>query len=164
MEDINHLIERADACFREKRATYYSQLQPGADEAALMRAEGYYGFPLPEPLRALYRWKNGQAVHCYESFTGVDNLSFMSLEAGMEAHRILAELEGAGEFSAGWWDASWVPFLENGGGDHICMEVTPDGRNAGLLWFFHDYEDRSQPDLHSIEVILETAIEEMEFF
>lgn len=162
MKNINQLIERADKLFRERRPEYYSQLQSGADEKTLARAEGYYGFPLPEALRSLYSWKNGQAVHCHESFTGIDNLSFMSLEEGMEAHRIFVELERAGEFSAGWWDASWIPFLANGGGDHVCMEVTPDGRSAGLLWFFHDYEGRSEPDLYSIEVILEAAIEEME--
>lgn len=163
MESLRHLIERAGRLFREKRAEYYAQLQPGADEEALGKAVSYYGFRLPEALRALYSWKNGQGLHCYESFKGVDNLSFMPLKEGMEAHRIFEESDRAGEFSEGWWKSARVPFLANGGGgDHVCMDGRPWSVSARLFWFFHDDAKHSEPDLYSIEVMLEVAIGETE--
>lgn len=162
MNELKSLIERADALFREKRPEYYAALLPGASEDELAAAESYYGFPLPESLKTLYRWKNGQNVQCRESFTGIDNLSFMRLKDGIEAHRIFDDLDKAGEYEEGFWDVSWVPFMDNGGGDHVCMEVNSGGAGAGLVWFYHDYEERPQPDLYSVEKILEAAIEEME--
>jgi cell wall assembly regulator SMI1 len=159
MTSLTELIARADAALRAHRPDYYARLQPAATEQEIAAAEAYYGFQLPEPLRALYRWKNGQERTCYQSLNGEDNLSFMSLQEGVEAHRILNDLDLAGEFAPGWWDPAWVPFLANGGGDHVCMEVTPEGRDAGLIWFFHDDEARPMPDTPSVEQVLEVVVE-----
>jgi cell wall assembly regulator SMI1 len=159
MADLDTLIREVDALMQAKRAEYYARLQPGATEQQFSTTEHYYGFVLPETLKTLYHWKNGQDVQCHESFTGTDNLSFMSLEEGMHSHQVNEDLDKAGEFQPGWWDSAWVPFLANSAGDYVCMWAGPDGQDNGLLWYFHDYEERPEPDCYSVNVLLDEAIE-----
>ena len=42
------------------------------------------------------------------------------------------------------WRRSWVPFLENGAGDHLCVDLAAeDGGTPGqVLMFYHDCDDR----------------------
>jgi cell wall assembly regulator SMI1 len=44
-----------------------------------------------------------------------------------------------------WWSRGWLPFLSNGGGDHLCVDLAAEfGGNPGqLVTFWHDWENRS---------------------
>jgi cell wall assembly regulator SMI1 len=62
-----------------------------------------------------------------------------------------------------WWRRGWVPFLWNGDGDHLCLDVVAEdgGTPSQVVAFWHDWED------HSIEFAildewLETLVESME--
>lgn len=53
-------------------------------------------------------------------------------------------LEG-GDFEVeNWWRTGWVPFLHDGGGNYLCLDLegTFTGRAGQLLEFWHDESDR----------------------
>ena len=75
--------------------------------------------------------------------------------------RINGELLTDGDFVANWWRPAWVPFLENGGGDHLCLDLegTFTGRPGQLIEHWHDGPERSvlYPDLTSwLAAVVET--------
>ena len=33
-----------------------------------------------------------------------------------------------------WWNSGWIPFASNGGGDHLCLDLSPaKGGNVGQI-------------------------------
>lgn len=43
-----------------------------------------------------------------------------------------------------WWNARWIPFTHNGGGDHLCIDLAPDvaGRTGQIITMWHDMGER----------------------
>lgn len=43
-----------------------------------------------------------------------------------------------------WWNTSWVPLADNGGGDYFCLDLVPGERGAigQVIVFFHDMNER----------------------
>jgi cell wall assembly regulator SMI1 len=97
---------------------------------------------LPGAFRQLYRWRNGHDQLHSESL--VDNLMFSSLEDIAHHKELLDDLIGSDFEDPRWWRRSWVPFLENGAGDHLCVDLAAeDGGTPGqVLMFYHDWERR----------------------
>jgi cell wall assembly regulator SMI1 len=69
----------------------------------------------------------------------------MSLDQILDAHAILTGLLEAGQFDrANWWSPRWIPFLANGAGDHLCLDLegTFTGNVGQLIRFWHDDAER----------------------
>jgi cell wall assembly regulator SMI1 len=99
---------------------------------------------LPSAFHELYQWHDGQSFDCYEAFQ--DNRVFMALDDARESHEILTELLDAGEFQrANWWSRHWVPFLYNGAGDYVCVDLagTFTGQVGQIIEFWHDDAGRN---------------------
>ncbi|UOQ75032.1 SMI1/KNR4 family protein [Hymenobacter cellulosilyticus] len=113
---------------------------------------------MPEELRLWLGWHNGQQG--FESF--VENNCLQSLGSAAETMRINRQLLEAGEFElANWWQPGWVPILENGGGDHVCVDLQGSftGRAGQLLEHWHDWEPRNVlfPNLTSwLQAVVQT--------
>lgn len=155
------LIERADRWLAMNRPDYYARLQPGATDAVLDAFESHFSLRLPEAFRLFYKWRNGQDAHCNASFE--DNRMFSSLEEIAETKDLLDGMIGYDFDDPRWWRRGWVPFLSNGSGDHLCLDLTAeDGGMAGQLRpFWHDWEDRSVK-YASFEEWLRELVESME--
>jgi cell wall assembly regulator SMI1 len=43
-----------------------------------------------------------------------------------------------------WWNTSWIPIGDNGGGDYLCLDLAPARRGVAgqVIVFFHDMDDR----------------------
>lgn len=136
------LIDRIDQWLRENRPPYYSTLRPGASAEALDAAERQLGVTFPQSLRALYRWRDGQRRDSFDPL--LLNLTFMPLEAVIENKLMLDGMIGTEFTEPDWWRRDWVPFLENGGGDLLCVDLGGFGTgNAGqVLWFDHETAER----------------------
>lgn len=137
----NTAISRLDAWLQNNRPEYYAKLQPGLSKAELAAWETALGVTLPADFRAFFAWRNGQAG--FKSF--VYNFMLMAAADVVEARQGLNEFLAAGEFTqADWWHPGWIPFLDNGGGDHYCLDL--DGAFGGqpgqVLRFYHDDERR----------------------
>lgn len=137
------LLERLELWLRLHRPEYYDWLRPGVSDRELMAFERDLGRNLPAGLRALYRWHDGQDPDCALAFQG--DKMFMPLQDVRAARAALGQLLDAGEFpEPNWWSRAWLPFLDNGTGDHLCVDL--DGAFAGppgqVVSFYPDHDCR----------------------
>ena len=130
----NPLITRLDAWLKKNRPQYYAKLKPGAGAAEIEKLEKQVG-ALPQTLKDLLRWRNGQSV----SSRLIDNWSLMSVKQIASAWETMKELKEAGDLEKNSWDVAWVPFLENGSGDNLCINLKKKG---AVLEFWHADDDR----------------------
>ena len=136
-------IARLDAWLKANRADYYAELSPGAKDPEIAEIEKAAGKSLPDAFKAFLRWRNGQGEDCYDALQF--NRSPMNVDDILATMDTMKELSNAGEFELeGWWDAGWVPFLDNGGGDHLVLDLTGSfgGKPGQVLEFWHADADR----------------------
>ena len=142
---MNPLIERLDGWFRAHRPNHYSHLLPGTTDQELSAFERRQTVQLPPATRDFFRWRNGEDMHRIQG-RFQNNWSLMPLEEVEATCDTMRKLLEAGEFDRNnWWSPGWIPFLANGGGDHLCVDLTGsfNGRPGQVLEFFHDYESRT---------------------
>ncbi len=55
------------------------------------------------------------------------------------------QAEGRGGVKSDWWNKRWIPFLEGGDGNSLCIDLDPDvdGREVQVIEFWHADNDRS---------------------
>jgi cell wall assembly regulator SMI1 len=144
-------LAKLDRLLQKIRQPYYEKLNPGLTDQEIQALEQKYQLILPESLRLLYQWKNGQAADTYESF--VNNSQFMPLEEALDTQAELTSLIGFDFEIENWWNEHWIPVFHNGGGDYICIDTegTFTGIPGQLLEFWHADNDRNviAPDLAS---------------
>lgn len=70
---------------------------------------------------------------------------FSPLEDVADSKAILDGMIGEDFDDRSWWRRGWVPFLSNGAGDHLCLDVDAEGGGSPgqLVAFWHDWERRS---------------------
>lgn len=141
------LLSRLDALLQQRRPAYHATLGPPATDAEIAALETEFQLTLPAELRQWFRWRNGQQG--FENF--FENYCLQSVQSAAETMRVNRELLEAGDFVLNWWRPGWVPLLENGGGDHVCLDLegTFTGRPGQLVQHWHDWEPRTVlfPDL-----------------
>jgi len=123
-EEITVLLEDLDALLARSRPAYYAALQPGATAARLDEFEKRFSLQLPPAFRALYQWRNGQDPSCSGNL--YRNRMFTPLEHVAETKDMLDGMIGADFEDERWWRRGWVPFLANGGGDHLCLDLSAE--------------------------------------
>ncbi|MEX3016882.1 SMI1/KNR4 family protein [Gymnodinialimonas hymeniacidonis] len=129
-------IERIDTWLAEHRPAYYEGLNPGVNDAALDALAAQFDLVLPDAFRQLYLWRNGHSDYVAPSL--VLNLQFPSLEALASTKTFLDDLIGYDFPDQGFWERSWVPFLENGGGDHLAFVADGSASGGAVVMFYHD--------------------------
>ncbi|MBV0916844.1 SMI1/KNR4 family protein [Mycobacteroides chelonae] len=125
---MNPLIVRLEAALAAVHPEFLAAQMPGASDEQVDRLEALAGKPIPATLRDLLTWRNGvKKGGVLVSFAGP--WSFMSVEAIIEAVDMLRDLlrceEGWEEQT--WWGHGWIPFLEDGFGDHLCVDLDGGG-------------------------------------
>lgn len=148
---MKDLWNRIDSWLEANAPSLLSQLQPGATEAAIQKAEAFLGVEFPEDVKASYRIHNGQS--------GGSNLIYawelLSLERTLEEWQVWQELFAQGEFEFSesqprgpirtyWWNPFWIPLTDNGAGDHHCLDLdpAPGGEVGQIIAVWHNYPDR----------------------
>jgi cell wall assembly regulator SMI1 len=124
--------------------------------------EAQFQLELPEDFKLLYRWRNGQSPENFASLQ--DNRMWSSLEDITQTKDMLDGMIGTDFDDPERWQKSWLPFLSNGSGDHLCLNT----RSGELIAFWHDWDDRSV-EHNSLEDWLEALVQsaergELEFF
>jgi cell wall assembly regulator SMI1 len=137
-EVIAKLLDELDRWLQTHRPDYHAKLQPGVSPSSLDRFEQDFGLQLPVSFRMLYQWRNGQHPECSASLE--DNRMFVPLEQVADTKRMLDGMIGKDFEDPSWWQEEWVPFLSNGGGDYLCLDLsTVDGElPAKVIAFWHD--------------------------
>lgn len=139
----NFILQRLDEQLASLRPAYYTQLKPPLSSADIKALETKYSVQLPDDLKELYRWKNGQKSNCYQSF--VNNSLFLALDDALTTAKDLTAMIGRDFETENWWHAGWIPIFQNGGGDSICYDTTGvfTGLPGQLMEFWHADSDRT---------------------
>jgi cell wall assembly regulator SMI1 len=155
------LIARLDKWLAANRSDYYAKLQPATTPANLDAFESQFQLKLPPDFRAFYQWRNGQDPNSSASL--MQNWMFSTLEDITSSKDLFDGMIGSDFEDPKWWRRSWVPFLNNGGGDHLCIDLAAeDGGTPGqLLVFYHDWDNR-KPKYPSFDAWLTHLVESAE--
>lgn len=155
------LLERLDKWVSANRPDYYGKLLGGASPKDLDALEKKFQLQLPSGFRELYQWRNGQDPNYSASLQ--HNWMFSRLEDLSDSKETLDGMIGSDFEDPKWWRRGWVPFLSNGGGDHLCLDLTAEdgGAPGQLLIFYHDWEKRAV-EYPSLEAWLSELVESME--
>lgn len=132
---VSDLLARLDKWLSANRPDYYGKLLRGASPADLDACEKKLQLQLPSGFRELYQWRNGQDPNCSASLHY--NWMFSRLEDISDSKETLDGMIGFDFEDPKWWRRGWVPFLSNGGGDHLCLDLTAeDGGARGQVLTF----------------------------
>jgi predicted DNA-binding WGR domain protein/cell wall assembly regulator SMI1 len=155
------LVARLDQWMKTARATYCASLGAGASADEIAEFEKELGAQLPQTLKELLMWRSGDGS-C-ERFVG--NWALMSLKSIAGTWKGLKKLLENGEFEdreENWWNTAWVPFLENGGGDNLCIDVKGAVEEEGaVICFWHDDSGRAV-EHNSLDAMLEDMLSSLE--
>jgi cell wall assembly regulator SMI1 len=140
---INEIIKKLDEHLATLRPEFYLKLNEPLDDSQLDKLEDYYKLEIPTDLRALYKWKNGQDMKCFESF--INNSIFTPLNQALYDASELNSMIGFDFEIENWWNEKWIPIFQNGGGDSICYDLggTFTGQQGQLIEFWHADNDRN---------------------
>jgi cell wall assembly regulator SMI1 len=155
------LLERLERWLAANQPDYLAKLQSGVADAQLDAFESQFSLLLPAAFRALYRWRNGQEDGCYKSL--YENRMFSPLESVADTKELLDGMIGHDFDSPEWWRRGWVPFLSNGGGSHLCLDLAAeDGGQVGQLIAFWKADEDRPVEYPSLEAWLADLVDSME--
>ena len=155
------LLARLDKWLSANRPDYYGKLLRGVSADDLDAIEKKFQLKLPSDFRELYQWRNGQDPNYSASLQ--QNWMFSRLEDLADSKETLDGMIGYDFEDPKWWRRAWVPFLSNGGGDHLCVDLAAEdgGAPGQLLIFYHDWEKRAV-EYPSFHAWLKGLVESME--
>jgi cell wall assembly regulator SMI1 len=153
---MDEIWDRIEAWLAQHAPAVLAGLNGPATEQELDATERALGVKLPEDVRASYRRHNGQPDSKNSLLGGWD---FMRLDRIRAIWKMLTELFAQDQFkgfrndasasimSRDWWNPKWVPFAENGSGDHYCIDLAPGkrGKLGQVVLWYHD--DGTRPIL-----------------
>lgn len=127
-------------------------LNPPASDDEIAKLEEALGTRLPADFVACLKVHNGQKSMAGGLF---DNSEFLSVEAILDQWQVWKDLLDGGDFDGvtsdadrgvknDWWNARWIPFTHNGGGDHYCLDLDPaeGGGHGQVITMWHDAGER----------------------
>jgi cell wall assembly regulator SMI1 len=109
------LLARLDQWLNTERERFQQALQPGASAAECDALASKLGRRLPEELRALLMWHNGQNPDVPGAFE--QSWILMSTEEIADAKKELDDHPHEG------WQKNWLPFLDDDSGDYRCVDL-----------------------------------------
>jgi cell wall assembly regulator SMI1 len=124
--DLAGLLKRIDHGLSAHRQRFVKALEPGATPQQLDDAQKQLGRPLPEELRTLLAWHNGQNPDVFGAFEQV----FYLMSAGQIA-------ETAAEIKANppaGWKAGWLPFLDDDADSFVVVDTEQPGLPVREVW------------------------------
>ncbi len=114
---VHELLDRLERWLRRNRPHFIKSLPPGAAQAQLNELQAKLGLPLPEELRTLLAWHNGQG----EDFIGRFEQDWLL----MSCEQIVAAKGDLDHDAASTgWNPAWIPFLDNDAGDFLCLDTS----------------------------------------
>jgi cell wall assembly regulator SMI1 len=120
------LLARLDQWLNTERERFQQALRPGATTAECDALAADLGRPLPEELRALLMWHNGQNPDVPGAFE--QNWILMSTDEIAEAKKELDDHPHEG------WHSHFLPFLGDDNGDYLCLDASSPGCPVLECW------------------------------
>lgn len=136
--NISERLGQIEQWLQTYRPDYHALLEPPASDDVLKSAEEVFGVELSQSFKSLYRWHGGQRPRDFTPL--LYNLTFMTLPEIIESKGSLDYVAKFDQWPKDSWWPNWIPFLDNGGGDHLCFDLGgfKTGNTEQLLWFDHE--------------------------
>lgn len=144
--------QRFEQWLAAHRPGLLEDLQPPASGAELLALGERLGMTLPAQFLTCLAVHNGQAGHAGYLF---DRYALLSTGRLLMHWKTWNDLLEGGDFdervarsAAGvqpvWWDAAWIPFATDGGGNYLCIDLRPaaGGTSGQVIEVLHDAPDR----------------------
>ncbi len=140
-ESLAGLLDRLERWLARHRRNFLKGLQPGASPAEFDTLQKQLGQTLPQELRTLLSWHNGQG----DSFIGGFEQDWLL----MDCQSIAASKSDLDQDPAAGWHPAWIPFLDNDAGDFLFLDTSPT--QAPVCWFSLDQTEKTvlAPSLES---------------
>lgn len=140
---MEKILQTLDLHIQKSRPELYGYLNPPLNDDDFLRVEIQINTQIPEDLKALYQWKNGQESGCYDAF--VNNSMFIPLEEALEIAQELTSMIGEDFEIENWWNENWIPIFHNGGGDYICYDTRGifTGNAGQIIEYWNRDNDRN---------------------
>ncbi len=127
-----------------------ADLNPPATDQQIAELEQVLGVQLPPDYVACLKVHNGQKLDAGGLF---DAGEFLSTDEVRRQWSIWKELLGefvditsdpAPGVKDDWFNAQWIPFTHDGGGDHLCLDLDPaeGGTRGQIITMWHDEGSR----------------------
>jgi hypothetical protein len=144
---MESLLLELDKLIKDKNPELYSELMT-SEESALFNSS------IPEPLKQLWQWKNGQNPNYSGNFHAKTNEMLMSYQDASEVRGEFTDYVECGDISEENWKSDWLPFSENGGGNYMCLSLS-----SGKVFYFDKYETSTGLRFPSLKAWLEDLID-----
>lgn len=129
-----------------------TDLNPPASDVDISELEQKLGVNLPVDFINCLKVHNGQMGRSDWLFGGNEFLSTKNILMSWSTWLDLLE---DGDFDGKvakpdvgiqkvWWTKGWIPFATNGGGDYLCIDLSPSksGNSGQVIKVFHDFPSR----------------------
>jgi cell wall assembly regulator SMI1 len=127
LADIQTLLARLGQWLAKHRTRFFKNLAPGAAAAELDALQKSVEVPIPDDLRALLAWHNGQGLDFAGHFE--QDWDLLSTRQIADAKRQMdAEAKAAG------WQRSWLPFLSDDADDYMVLDTNQAGAPVRAFW------------------------------
>jgi cell wall assembly regulator SMI1 len=133
---VQTILKRLGTCLKKKRPEFFESLCAPLGTKQLADVETKLGFALPEELRALLTWHDGQADD-FETLAGPYCL--MTAEEIVTNVKLLPQDAKGAANPAAWWSETWVPFMRDGEGNLVCVDRT----TGKVVFYEHDNANRA---------------------
>lgn len=147
MSKITAYLEAIAEWHREHHPESAAALQPGLTEAQLEERTRVLPYPLPEPLRALYRWHNGQRNN--QPF--FSNFTFYPLEEAIEEYQLGRETAAESQRE---WPSGWFPVF-GFQGDFFLVDLS-QAQGRSPVYFYLSEETEVPVWYENLEQMLKT--------
>jgi cell wall assembly regulator SMI1 len=128
---MNKHLEELDELIKKKNPELYRKLEPGVPDVFLEAELGELYPDLPDDLKALWFWHNGQSVDYQGYFHPKNKDMLMSVEDSAEAIETLQDSTEVGVISTNNWQPDWVPFTQDFKANYLCVST-----KSGEIYFF----------------------------
>jgi cell wall assembly regulator SMI1 len=119
MTTLPEILKKIDAWLAKHRKRMHDALHPGATPRELDALQSEVGESLPEEMRTLLAWHNGQSVDVPGGLE--EDWRLLGTEQVAKAKK---ELDG--ELVPGW-NHDWLPVLHDGQGNYLVLDPTGSG-------------------------------------
>jgi cell wall assembly regulator SMI1 len=116
-QELPALLARLETWLKRHRPRYAEALNPPATEDDIVALRGSLNAPVPDELRQLLAWHNGQSA----DFTGAFVENWLLLSAA-EIGAAKSDLDAQIGARQSGWQPAWVPFLDDDGGNYLILD------------------------------------------
>ena len=116
MNTLRTNLDRLANWFQKHRTHFAKELCAGASVETLADLDKTLALRLPDELKTLLAWRNGQnpeSLACFES-----NWHLMGADQIAQDKQTLLDPDA----EQTGWRTEWIPFLSDGYGNYICMD------------------------------------------